>query len=107
MAKYPATRVLKKASPTVRISDQVVKKWDVEVIFTHTREDSTTWSRTYQGSEDVEYLNKTAENFTAAELLEYLNPSMDVIFDAHYEAHNIPATEEKVGDFNLNTLKSI
>jgi hypothetical protein len=104
MAKYATTKVLKKASPTVRTADQVVKSWEVEVLYTHTRDNGTTWARAYPATEDVEYLNKTADQFTKAELIGYMNPNMDVIFDAHYEAHNLPATEEKVSNFNLNDL---
>ena len=58
MAKYPATATLKKATPKVRTADNVVKSWDIEVLFTHTRADKTTWSRSYPHTEDVEYLNK-------------------------------------------------
>ena len=103
MAKYPATATLKKATPKVRTADNVVKSWDIEVLFTHTRADDTTWSRTYPHTEDVEYLNKTPSQFTKAELLAFM-PNMDVIFDAHYAAHNEPPTEERISDFNLNDL---
>lgn len=107
MAKYPTTKVLKKATPTVRTSDNVVKSWEIEVVYTHTREDGTTWSRSYPNTEsDLEYLNKTPTDFTAAELIDMMNPNMDTIFDAHYEAHNLPATEEKVASFDLNSLSS-
>lgn len=104
MAKYPATRLLKKATPKVRTSDNVVKSWDIEVIYTHTRADNTTWSRSYPHTEDVEYLNKTTDQFTKSELINYMPSNMDVIFDAHYAAHNEPATEERISDFNLNDL---
>lgn len=104
MAKYPATKTLKKAQPTVNIDDNVVKKWDIEVVYKHTRDDGTTWSRAYPHTEDVEYLNKTPSQFTKAELIGFMPSNMDVIFDAHYEAHNIPPTEEKVSDFNINDL---
>lgn len=103
MAKYPATATLKKATPKVRTADNVVKSWDIEVLFTHTRADKTTWSRSYPHTEDVEYLNKTTSQFTKAELLAFM-PNMDVIFDAHYAAHNEPPTEERISDFNLNDL---
>lgn len=103
MAKYPTTKALKKAQPTVRIEDNIVKKWDIEVVYKHTRSDNTSWSRTYSHSEDVEYLNKTPTEFTKAELISYMN-NMDVIFDAHYEAHNVPPKEDKVSDFNINDL---
>ena len=31
MATYATTKILKKAQPTVRISDNIVKSWDIEV----------------------------------------------------------------------------
>ena len=107
MAKYPTTKTLKKASPTVRSSDGIVKAWDIEVVYTHTHKDGTTWSRSYPHTEsDLEYLNKVPTDFTAQELIDMMNSNMDTIFDAHYEAHNLPATEEKVSSFDLNSLSS-
>lgn len=100
-AKYPYTKVLKKASPTVRTADNVVKSWDIEVIY---KANSNGWSRTYPHREDVEYLNKTVSQFTKSELLSFSNLP-DAVWDAHYEAHNMPPTEERVGDFNLNDLE--
>lgn len=104
MAKYSTTKALKKAIPTVRNDDNVVKSWDIEVIYTHTRDDGTTWSRTYPHTEEVEYLNKETSDFTKAELIDFMSSNMDVIFDAHYEAHNTPPTEEKISNFNINDL---
>lgn len=100
MAKYPYTKTLKKAKPTVRLSDNVVKSWDLEVIY---KADADGWSRSYDHREDVEYLNKTPTQFTKAELLAFSNLP-DAVWDAHYEAFNMPATEERIGDFNLNDL---
>ena len=104
MAKYPATKTLKKATPNVRTGDNIVKSWEIEVIYTHTRDDASTWTRDYSHTEDVEYLNKETIDFTKAELIGFMPSNMDVIFDAHYEAHNTPPTEEKVSNFNLNDL---
>lgn len=104
MAKYPATKTLKKATPKIRVSDNVVKSWEIEVVYTHTRANNTTWSRSYPHTEDVEYLNKTVDEFTKTDLLNYMPANMDVIFDAHYAAHNEPPTEETVSNFNLNSL---
>lgn len=104
MAKYATTKVLKKATPTVRTSDNIVKSWEIEVLYTYTREDGTTWSRSYPHNEDVEYLNKEASEFTKNELINYMPVNMDVIFDAHYDAHNTPPSEERISNFNLNNL---
>ena len=104
MAKYETTKTLKKATPTVRTGDNIVKSWEIEVIYTHTRDDDTTWSRAYPHTEDVEYLSKETSGFTKAELIGFMPSNMDVIFDAHYEAHNTLPTEEKVSNFNLNDL---
>lgn len=104
MAKYETTKTLKKASPTVRTTDNVVKQWDIEVIYAHTNNDGKTWSRAYPHTEDVEYLSKTPSQFTKAELISLMPSNMDVIFDAHYDAHNAPVVEEKVSNFSLDDL---
>jgi len=104
MAKYPTTKTLKKAVPTIRLDDNVVKKWDIEVIYKHTANNGTSWSRAYPHTEDVEYMNKTASEFTKAQLISFMN-NMDVIFDAHYEAHNLPPKDERVNNFNINDLQ--
>jgi hypothetical protein len=101
MAKHSYTKTLKKAQPTLRLADGVVKKWDLEVIY---KADSNGWSRTYPHSEDVEYLNKPVSGYTKSELLAMSNLP-DAVWDAHWEAHNSPPTEERVGDFNLNDLE--
>jgi len=106
MAIYPNIKILKKAIPTIRNSDQVVKKWDFEVLLTYTRPDKTSWSKSYSGSADVEYLNLTANKFTAQQIVSYLNPNIDVIFSAQYDAYNTPPTDQKIDDFNLNFLAS-
>ena len=104
MAKYATTKILKKASPTVDIATGNVKKWEIEVMYTHERADGTKWSRDYQHDEDVAYVNKAPGDFTKAELIGFMPPNMDVIFDAHYDAHNTTPTEDRVSDFNLNDL---
>lgn len=103
MAKYVTEKMLKKATPKVRTSDNVVLSWDIEVLFTHTKSDGKKWSRSYPHTEDVEYLNKTTNNYTKSELLSFM-PNMDVIFDAHYEAHNLPPVDERLSNFSLNDL---
>jgi hypothetical protein len=107
MATYSNSKTLNKAVPTVRTSDDVVKSWEIEVILTHTREDETIWSHTYRhNAENLESLGKTANQYTAAELIGFLNSNIDDIFDAHYEAHNTPPEEDKVLDFDINNLSS-
>lgn len=95
-------KILKKATPTVRTSDNVVKKWDIEVIYKDT---TSGWNRAYPHTEDVEYLNLTADQFTKDQLVGFMPSNMDVIFEAHYDAFNTPPKEERISDFNLNNLK--
>ena len=107
MAKYNTVKILKKAVPTVDISTGNVKSWDIEVVYTYTRQDLTKWSRIYSHTEnDLDYLNKPPEDFTASELIDFMPPNMDIIFDAHYDAHNTAPTEEKLLNFSLNSLSS-
>lgn len=109
MAKYsPITKTLKKATPTVRAADGVVKHWDIEVVYAYAGDEAQSlpaWKTTYSESEDVEYLGKTVDQFTKAELIGFMNPMIEnAIFEAHYEANNLPATETRVGDFNISSL---
>lgn len=109
MAKYsPIVKTVKKASPTVRTSDNVVKKWDIEVVYSYAGDPANNlpaWKTTYSESEDVEYLGKTVDQFTKTELLGFMNPMIENhIFEAHYEANNLPATENRVSDFNISNL---
>lgn len=112
MATYgPITKTLKKAVPTIRTSDNVVKEWEIEVVYSYAGDDTTVpvqpaWKTTYSEREDVEYLGKTADQFTKAELIGFMNPMMETaIFPAHYEASGWkPATEDRVNDFDINTL---
>jgi FMN-dependent NADH-azoreductase len=109
MAKYaPITKTLKKATPTVRSSDGVVKSWDVEVVYSYAGDEEKNlpaWKTTYSENEDVAYMEKTVEQFTKAELIGFMNPMIENhIFEAHYEANNLPATEERLGEFDINSL---
>lgn len=102
MAIYPHTKTLKKAIPTINNETGVVTKWDIEVVYTA---DEDGWKTTYSHQEDVEYLNKTANQYTKSELIEMMPSNLsNHVFHAHYEAHNIPPKEDRVGDFNLNDL---
>jgi len=100
MPKYsPITKTLKKAEPTVRTSDGVVKQWDIEVIYSYAGDDSAghaPWKTTYSENEDVEYLNKTVSQCTKSELIALMPSNLEnSIFEAHYEAHNSAPTEER------------
>lgn len=104
MAKYPNTKILKKARPKTIIATGVVKEWQIEVLFKHIRADGSEWTTSYEHTEDVAYLDKQPSEFTKAELIGFMNSNLDVIFDAHYEAHNTVATDETNDDFDINTL---
>lgn len=101
MAKYAYTKTLKKAVPTVKTDTGIVKSWDLEVLYTS---DDNGWSRAYPVREEVEHLNKKPETFTKEELIA-LSRLPDAVWDAHWESMNLPPTEERVADFNLNNLK--
>ena len=109
MAKYsPITKTLKKAVPTVRAADDVVKSWDVEVVYAYAGDEDNglpAWSTTYSESADVEYQGKKASEFTKAELIGFMSPMIENhIFEAHYEAFNLPATETRDDSFDISTL---
>jgi hypothetical protein len=109
MAKYtPITKILKKATPVVRNADGVVKSWDIEVVYSYAGDEAQglpAWKTTYSENEDVEYMNKTTDQFTKSELIGFMNPMIEnSIFEAHYEAFNLPAKEQRVSDFDINSL---
>lgn len=109
MPKYePITKTLKKATPVIRKADNIVKSWDIEVVYSYAgdaAQDLPAWKTSYSENEDVEYLGKTADQFTKSELIGFMNPQIEnAIFEAHYESQNLPAKEERQGDFDLNSL---
>lgn len=104
MAKYPATKILNKATPRIRTSDNIVISWNIEVVFSYDKPDGTKFSRTYHHNEDVEYLNKLINDFTKTELLGYIPTVLDEVFDHHYETFNNPPTEQSITNFNVNNL---
>ena len=104
MSKYPNTKTLKKAKPKIISATGIVKEWDFEVQFEHVREDGSKWSTSYEHTENVEYLNKLPSEYTKAELIGMMNSNLDVIFDAHYAAHNTEALDETVDDFDINAM---
>lgn len=99
MAKYTATKTLKKATPTVRIEDGVVKTWEIEVVYEYNG-----FRKDYNTRSDVEYLEKTANQYTRAELIALMPPVIDQVFDSHYDTFNSPPVEERVSDFKLSDL---
>ena len=102
MANHPYTKTLKKATPTTRIIDGVVKEWNIEVVYTSTENG---WKTSYTHKEEVEYLGKTVNQFTKSELLAMMPAVYDNhIFSAHWEAYNVPPTTEKVDNFDLSNL---
>lgn len=94
----PIVKTLKKATATIRKEDSVVVSWEVEVIYAFEGDETNpAWSTTYSVEEDVEYLEKTQEQFTKSDLIALISPVHDNhIFHAHYEAHNIPPATETV-----------
>lgn len=99
MAKYNATKTLKKATPTIRSSDGIVKSWEIEVVFEHNG-----FKRDYSHREEVEYLEKEPSEYTKAELIAMMPAVIDSVFDSHYDTFNTPATEERVSNFSLSDL---
>ena len=99
MAKYNATKTLKKATPTVRTDDGIVKTWEIEVVYQYNG-----FKRDYSHREDVEYLNKAPNEYTKAQLIAMMPSVMDAVFDSHYDTFNTPPTEERVSNFNLSDL---
>jgi Rps23 Pro-64 3,4-dihydroxylase Tpa1-like proline 4-hydroxylase len=109
MAKYaPITKTLKKATPTARSADGIVKSWDIEVVYSYAGDEENNlpaWKTSYSENEDVEYMEKTVDQFTKAELIGFMSPMIENhIFEAHYESQNLPATEERVSNFDINSL---
>ena len=100
MAKYNATKTLKKAQPTINTETGTVKSWDIEVIYSHNG-----FTRAYPHNENVEYLNKTPQQFTKAELIALMPFVMDSVFDSHYDTFTTPPTEERLANFNINDLE--
>ena len=111
MAKYgPITKTLKKAVPTIKSDTGIVKSWEVEVVYAYggdETKDLPAWKTSYSETEDVEYLGKTANQFTKSDLISFMGPQIEnSIFEAHYEAYNLPAKEERQEEFDLNSLSN-
>ena len=110
MAKYSENcdKTLSKAVPTVT-TNGIVKSWELEVVYSYPAAGYTTTDtalrRKYNETEQVEYLNKTPQDFTKTELFSFLNISQyDMVFDSTYESVVLPPTETKDTSFDLNSL---
>lgn len=100
MAKYPATKALSGAVPTIRLDDNYVTKWDLKVTYSYNG-----FTREYGDSVDVLYLAKTASAYTKTELMGFMNLAQyDIIFDAHYDAYHTPPVEERQSNFDITTI---
>lgn len=106
MTLYPATKTLTSATPTIVANSGIVTSWNIKVNFT-TINATPSFSRDYQFNKDnLDYLNKTPSQFTQQDLIAYIPPNMDVIFDAHYEATNLPPLNIRVDNFSLANLST-
>ena len=111
MAKYtPITKTLVKAIPTVRAADNFVTAWEIEVEYSYAGNgsDLPEWTTTYSERAEIATPEKAATAYTKAELIAMM-PSVieDHIFEAHYEAFNLPAeepTEAADSEFDLTNL---
>lgn len=101
-------KTLSKAIPTVN-ENGIVKSWELEVVYSYPSAGYTTTDaplrRKYSESEEVEYLNKTPQEFTKSELFSFLNITQyDAVFDSTYESVVLPPKETKDTSFDLNSL---
>lgn len=110
MAKYSenSDKTLSKAIPTIN-ANGIVKSWELEVVYSYPAAGITTTDtalrRKYNENEQVEYLNKTPQEFNKSELYSFLNISQyDMVFDSTYESVVLPPTETRDTSFDLNSL---
>jgi len=101
-------KTLSKAVPTVN-ANGIVKSWELEVVYSYPAAGYTTTDtplrRTYNETQQVEYLNKTPQDFTRPELFSFLNISQyNMVFDSTYESVVLPPTEIRDTSFDLNSL---
>lgn len=101
-------KTLSKAIPTVN-ENGIVKSWELEVVYSYPVAGYTTTDaplrRKYSETEEVEYLNKTPQEFTKTELFSFLNITQyDLVFDSTYESVVLPSKETKDTSFDLNSL---
>lgn len=101
-------KTLSKAIPTLN-ENGIVKSWELEVVYSYPAAGYTTTDaplrRKYSETEEVEYLNKTPQEFTKSELFSFLNITQyDLVFDSTYESVVLPPKETKDTSFDLNSL---
>lgn len=101
-------KTLSKAVPTLN-ENGIVKSWELEVVYSYPAAGYTTTDaplrRKYSETEEVEYLNKTPQDFTKSELFSFLNITQyDLVFDSTYESVVLPPKETKDTSFDLNSL---
>ena len=101
-------KTLSKAVPTVN-ENGIVKSWELEVVYSYPATGYKTTDvplrRKYSETEEVEYLNKTLQEFTKSELFSFLNITQyDAVFDSTYESVVLPPKETKDTAFDLNSL---
>jgi hypothetical protein len=101
-------KTLSKAIPTVN-ENGIVKSWELEVVYSYPAAGYTTTDaplrRKYSETEEVEYLNKTPQEFTKTELFSFLNITQyDLVFDSTYESVVLTPKETKDTSFDLNSL---
>jgi hypothetical protein len=101
-------KTLSKAIPTLNESG-IVKSWELEVVYSYPAAGYKTKNaplrRKYSETEEVEYLNKTPQDFTKSELFSFLNITQyDLVFDSTYESVVLPPKETKDTAFDLNSL---
>jgi hypothetical protein len=101
-------KALSKAVPTVN-ENGIVKSWELEVVYSYPSVGYDTTDaplrRKYSETEEVEYLNKTPQEFTKTELFSFLNITQyDAVFDSTYESVVLPPKETKDTSFDINSL---
>lgn len=101
-------KTLSKAVPTLN-ENGIVKSWELEVVYSYPAAGYKTTDaplrRKYSETEEVEYLNKTPQDFTKSELFSFLNITQyDLVFDSTYESVVLPPKETKDTAFDLNSL---
>lgn len=111
MAKYSENcdKVISKAIPTVN-SEGIVLSWEIEVTYSYPASGITTtdtqFRKKFETKEDVEYLNKTVDDFTKGELFSFLNIAQyNMVFDSSYESVVLPPVQTRYDSFNINLLQ--
>lgn len=108
--KYPITKTLKKAVPTVIVDTNIVKEWYVEVLYEFVGDEEAelpAWNIVYSNRKNVIDLNKSTNEYSRQELMDII-PEVydDRIFHDHYESfiHNSTIKSEEISDFSIEQL---